>query len=172
MHITALAALTSHQSNFSLQPRLRQKRDVDSWPLFCRKHLACSASNARFANFYTNALRATYSKDLWQIRKLNLIYHDLATKTNGNIGSFSLKTKSTAGEGYQPMASLLQQAPGCQQSQFGAIDERLRHHLQQQHVGPSNTSSTSVKLLVLPSRLGSSRIAPPAAQTVPAILTQ
>ncbi|KAH4028118.1 hypothetical protein HBI13_050420 [Parastagonospora nodorum] len=74
MHITALAALTSHQSNFSLQPRLRQKRDVDSWPLFCRKHLACSASNARFANFYTNTLRATYSKDLWQIRKLNLIY--------------------------------------------------------------------------------------------------
>ncbi|EAT80328.1 hypothetical protein SNOG_12515 [Parastagonospora nodorum SN15] len=57
------------------------------------------------------------TKDLWQIRKLNLIYHDLATKTNGNIGSFSLKTKSTAGEGYQPMASLLQQAPGCQQSQ-------------------------------------------------------
>ncbi|KAH4858980.1 hypothetical protein HBH75_052920 [Parastagonospora nodorum] len=33
-------------------------RDIDSWPLFCRKHYQ----------------RATYNKDLWQIRKLNLIY--------------------------------------------------------------------------------------------------
>jgi hypothetical protein len=33
-------------------------RDLTSWPLFCRKHYQ----------------RATYNKDLWQIRKINLIY--------------------------------------------------------------------------------------------------
>jgi hypothetical protein len=33
-------------------------RDIASWPLFCRKHYQ----------------RATYNKDLWQIRKLNLIF--------------------------------------------------------------------------------------------------
>jgi hypothetical protein len=33
-------------------------RDIDNWPLFCRKHYQ----------------RATYNKQLWQIRKLDLIY--------------------------------------------------------------------------------------------------
>jgi len=33
-------------------------RDITDWPLFCRKHYQ----------------RATYNKDLWQIRKLNLIH--------------------------------------------------------------------------------------------------
>ncbi|KAL5118839.1 hypothetical protein ACEQ8H_003161 [Pleosporales sp. CAS-2024a] len=36
-------------------------RDISSWPLFCRKHYQ----------------RATYNKPLWQLRKLELIYHQL-----------------------------------------------------------------------------------------------